>query len=80
MIKAVIFDLDHTLFDRHSTLKSLVPRLREEFEVNSELSDEKILQKSFDELKSKGKNLCFTVEREYIEEENTAQLILTDFS
>ncbi len=46
----------------------------------SELSDEKILQKSLDELKSKGKNLCFTVEREYIEEENTAQLILTDFS
>ena len=42
MIKAVIFDLDHTLFDRHSTLKSLVPRLREEFPVNERLSDEEI--------------------------------------
>lgn len=42
MIKAVIFDLDHTLFDRHATLKSLVPALRREFLVNSEMSDEKI--------------------------------------
>ena len=42
MIKAVIFDLDHTLFDRHSTLKSLVPELRKEFSVNVEMSDEKI--------------------------------------
>ncbi len=42
MIKAVIFDLDHTLFDRHGTLKSLVPRLREEFSVNDEISDGEI--------------------------------------
>ena len=39
MIKAVIFDLDHTLFDRHGTLMSLVPKLREEFSVNENLSD-----------------------------------------
>ena len=42
MIKAVIFDLDHTLFDRHRTLKSLVPRLREEFSVNDKMSDDEI--------------------------------------
>lgn len=42
MIKAVVFDLDHTLFDRHGTLKSLVPALRKEFDVNSSLSDKDI--------------------------------------
>lgn len=42
MIKAVVFDLDHTLFDRHGTLRTLVPRLREEFSVNKDLSDEEI--------------------------------------
>lgn len=42
MIKAVIFDLDHTLFDRHGTLKSLVPRLREEFSVNENITDAEI--------------------------------------
>ena len=42
MIKAVIFDLDHTLFDRHGTLKSLVPRLREEFQVNTKMTDDEI--------------------------------------
>lgn len=42
MIKAVIFDLDHTLFDRHGTLKSLVPRLREEFSVNENMTDGEI--------------------------------------
>lgn len=42
MIKAVIFDLDHTLFDRHGTLKSLVPKLREEFAVSSNMSDSEI--------------------------------------
>lgn len=39
MIKAVVFDLDHTLFDRHGTLMSLVPKLREEFPVNENMSD-----------------------------------------
>lgn len=42
MIKAVVFDLDHTLFDRHGTLRRLVPSLREEFSVNKNLSDENI--------------------------------------
>lgn len=42
MIKAVIFDLDHTLFDRHGTLCSLVPALREEFSVNENMSDKEI--------------------------------------
>lgn len=42
MIKAVIFDLDHTLFDRHGTLKSLVPALRKEFSVNENMSDEEV--------------------------------------
>ncbi len=42
MIKAVVFDLDHTLFDRHGTLKSLVPKLREEFSVNGKMSDGEI--------------------------------------
>lgn len=42
MIKAVVFDLDHTLFDRHGTLKSLVPRLREDFSVNSNMTDGEI--------------------------------------
>ena len=42
MIKAVVFDLDHTLFDRHKTLCSLVPSLREEFSVNKDMSDGEI--------------------------------------
>lgn len=42
MIKAVVFDLDHTLFDRHGTLKYLVPSLRKEFDVNKDMTDEEI--------------------------------------
>lgn len=42
MLRAVVFDLDHTLFDRHGTLRALVPRLREEFSVNEKMTDEKI--------------------------------------
>ena len=42
MIKAVVFDLDHTLFDRHGTLKSLVPKLRAEFQVNEKMTDDEI--------------------------------------
>lgn len=42
MIKAVVFDLDHTLFDRHGTLKALVGALRKEFPVNEKMSDEEI--------------------------------------
>ncbi len=42
MIKAVVFDLDHTLFDRHGTLRAIVPALRDAFDVNPDMSDEKI--------------------------------------
>ena len=42
MIKAVVFDLDHTLFDRNGTLKSLVTALRKEFQVNEKMTDEEI--------------------------------------
>ena len=42
MIKAVIFDLDHTLFDRHGTLTAIVPRLRRTFQVDPALSDAEI--------------------------------------
>ncbi|MBR2411822.1 MAG: HAD family hydrolase [Clostridia bacterium] len=42
MIKAVVFDLDHTLFDRNGTLKSLVIALRKEFQVNEKMTDEEI--------------------------------------
>lgn len=42
MIKAVVFDLDHTLFDRHGTLRCLVPMLRNEFRVNEKMTDDEI--------------------------------------
>ena len=42
MLKAVIFDLDHTLYDRHGTLAAIVPALRRTFEVDPALSDEEI--------------------------------------
>ncbi len=43
MIKAVVFDLDHTLFDRHATLRALVPDFRRRFDTASDMSDEKLL-------------------------------------
>ncbi len=39
MLKAVLFDLDHTLFDRHATLRAIVPQLRAAFPVSPALSD-----------------------------------------
>ena len=42
MIRAVFFDLDHTLFDRHSTLLACVPYLRSRFRVSPDLSDAEI--------------------------------------
>ena len=42
MIKAVVFDLDHTLFDRHATLRAIVPLLRQKFDTAADMSDEKI--------------------------------------
>lgn len=40
MIKAVSFDLDHTLYDRYATLRLIAPLLKTHFELNSKLSDE----------------------------------------
>ena len=40
MIKAVVFDLDHTLFDRHATLLACVPLMRERFSISEGVSDE----------------------------------------
>lgn len=40
MIKAVVFDLDHTLFDRYETLKLVVPMLREKFSFNKDITDD----------------------------------------
>ena len=41
-IKAVVFDLDHTLFDRHGTLREVAKEFRHSFRVNENLSDEEI--------------------------------------
>lgn len=40
MIKAVVFDLDHTLFDRYETLRSIVPLFREKFKINKSVTDD----------------------------------------
>ena len=40
LLKAVVFDLDHTLFDRYATIKRIVPRFRECFKINSDITDE----------------------------------------
>lgn len=40
MIKAAVFDLDHTLFDRYKTLERVVPMLREQFEISEGITDE----------------------------------------
>lgn len=40
MIKAVIFDLDHTLFDRYATLRLAAKKIREKLPVSDSLSDE----------------------------------------
>ena len=40
MIKAVVFDLDHTLFDRYETLRLVVPMFREKFSLNPDITDE----------------------------------------
>lgn len=42
MIKAVVFDLDHTLFDRHATLREVAKQFRVSFCVNSGITDEEI--------------------------------------
>ena len=40
MIKAVVFDLDHTLFDRYATLKLVAPMFREKYGFNDGITDE----------------------------------------
>ena len=40
MIKAVVFDLDHTLFDRYATIQKLVPQLRKHFDLGDGITDE----------------------------------------
>ncbi len=44
MIKAVVFDLDHTLFDRYETLRLVVPAFRNYFVLNSGITDEYIYE------------------------------------
>ena len=44
MIKAAVFDLDHTLFDRYATIKILVPQLRKHFELGDGITDEYFIQ------------------------------------
>ena len=40
LLKAVVFDLDHTLFDRYATIKQIVPRFREGFKINPDITDD----------------------------------------
>ena len=44
MIKAVVFDLDHTLFDRYETLKRIVPFFRERFKISEGITDDFIYE------------------------------------
>lgn len=41
-LKAVIFDLDHTLFDRHGTLREVAKQFRRSFRVKEGVTDEEI--------------------------------------
>lgn len=45
MIKAVVFDLDHTLFDRYETLRLVVPSFRERFKITDGITDEFIWER-----------------------------------
>lgn len=40
LLKAVVFDLDHTLFDRYETLKLCIPLFREKFRINPRVTDD----------------------------------------
>ncbi|MBR2876953.1 MAG: HAD family hydrolase [Clostridia bacterium] len=44
MIKAVVFDLDHTLFDRYETLRKIVPHFRDYFDISDGVTDEFIYE------------------------------------
>lgn len=45
MIKAAVFDLDHTLFDRYSTLKIVAKEFRLFFDIADGITDEYITEK-----------------------------------
>lgn len=45
MIRAVIFDLDHTLFDRHATLTAIAPSFRKYFDIADGVTDAEIAEK-----------------------------------
>lgn len=45
LLKAVVFDLDHTLFDRYETLKRVVPFFRERFKIATGITDEFIYER-----------------------------------
>ncbi len=44
LLKAVIFDLDHTLYDRYETLRLVVPSFREKFKINGNISDDYFIE------------------------------------
>ena len=44
MLKAIIFDLDHTLFDRHATLRAIAPMFRDYFDMSGSVTDEEIAE------------------------------------
>lgn len=44
MIKAVVFDLDHTLFDRYETMRLVVPAFKDGFIIAKGISDEFIYE------------------------------------
>lgn len=45
LLKAVVFDLDHTLFDRYETLKGVVPFFRSHFKIAEGITDEFIYER-----------------------------------
>lgn len=40
MIKAAVFDLDHTLFDRYATIEKVIPELRKKVNTPENITDE----------------------------------------
>lgn len=40
MIEAIVFDLDHTLFDRYETLRKIVPFFKDGFEIADGISED----------------------------------------
>lgn len=44
MIKAVVFDLDHTLFDRYATIRKIAPTLKATFKINADYTDVQIAE------------------------------------